>query len=78
MALRKPEERQTIDQVLKLVKGLSSQGREELLNQLKLEQLRRDIQEGIDASERGELFSEEEVMAEMKKHHAELKKAGRH
>lgn len=36
------------------------------LKLMKLEELRRQIQIGIDASNRGELFSEEEVMERLK------------
>lgn len=61
MAQRKPEDKVTLDQVLKLADQLTPEEQEKLLDQLKLEQLRRDIQIGIDQADRGELLSEEEV-----------------
>lgn len=63
MAQRKPEDNISVQQVLKLVEKLSPDEREEVLYQLKLQDLRREIQKGIDSAERGELHSEEEVMA---------------
>lgn len=39
------------------------------LKQMKLEELRRQIQIGIDASNRGEVVSEEEAMARLKLRH---------
>jgi hypothetical protein len=69
MAQRKPEESVKVQQVLKLVDELSPEERDEVLYQLKLEDLRREIQKGIDSAERGELYSEEEVMAYLDEHH---------
>ena len=69
MAQRKPEENIRIQQVLNLVHELTAQEQEQLLEQLKLEDLRREIQKGIDSAERGELYSEEEVMASLDEHH---------
>lgn len=77
MAQRKSEEQGTIEQVLKLVDQLSAEGREEVLYQLKLDELRRDIQVGVDQADRGEVFSEQEAMAQLKAHHEELRKAGK-
>jgi antitoxin ParD1/3/4 len=39
------------------------------LKQMKLEELRRQIQIGIDASDRGEVLTEEEVMQRLKARH---------
>lgn len=69
MAQRKPEESVKVQQVLKLVDELTPEERDEVLYQLKLEDLRREIQKGIDSAERGELYSEEEVMAYLDEHH---------
>jgi hypothetical protein len=77
MAQRKPEEHGTIEQVLKLVDQLSPEGREEVLYLLKRDELRRDLQVGIDQANKGELFSEEEVLAQLKVHDEELRKAGK-
>jgi hypothetical protein len=72
VAQRKPEEHGTIEQVLKLVDGLSPEGREEVLYILKRDALRRDLQVGIDQANRGELFSEEDVLAQLKAHREKL------
>lgn len=61
MAQRKPEEKVTVDQVLKLVDQLTPEERQELLDQLKLEDLRREIQIGLDAAERGDVVSLDEL-----------------
>ena len=65
MAQRKPEEQAAFDQVLKLVHQLTAQEQQQLLDQLKLEDLRREIRKGIEASERGEVCTEEEVLAHL-------------
>jgi predicted transcriptional regulator len=69
MAQRNPEESLKVQQVLKLVGELTPEERDEVLYQLKLEDLRREIQKGIDSADRGELYSEEEVMAYLDEHH---------
>jgi hypothetical protein len=69
MAQRKPEDSVKVQQVLKLVDELTPEERDEVLYQLKLEDLRREIQKGIDSADRGELYSEEEVMAYLDEHH---------
>jgi hypothetical protein len=77
MAQHTPEEQTTIEQVLKLVDQLSVAGKEKVLQLLKYQELRREIQLGIDQADRGELFSEEQVMAEMELHHEKLRKASK-
>ncbi len=69
MSQRKPEDNVKVQQVLKLVDELTPEERDEVLYQLKLEDLRREIQKGIDSAERGELYSEKEVMAYLDEHH---------
>ena len=69
MAQRKPQESEKVQHVRKLVDELTPGERDEVLYQLKLEDLRREIQKGIDSAERGELYSEEEVMAHLDEHH---------
>lgn len=61
MAQRKPEENAKVQQVLKLVGELTPQERDEVLHQLKLQDLQRDIQIGLDAAERGDVVSLEEL-----------------
>lgn len=63
MAQRKPQESARVRQVLKLVEGLAPEERDEVVYQLKLEDLRREIQKGVDSAERGDLCSEEDAMA---------------
>ena len=72
MAQRKPEEQTTFDQVLKLVHQLTAQELQQLLEQLKLEDLRREIRKGIEASERGEVVSLEELNQRLDVKHAEI------
>ncbi len=61
MAQRIPEENVRAQQVLKLVDELTPQERYEVLYQLKLQDLRREIQIGLDAAERGDVVSLEEL-----------------
>lgn len=61
------KQKPTVDQVLKLVDQLSAEEREQLMHKLKAEDFRRDIQEGIDAAERGELKNADEVIARLRK-----------
>lgn len=72
MAQRKPEETAKVQQVLKLVEELSLEEREAVLYQLKLQDLRREIQKGIDASERGEVMSLEELNRRLDATRAEI------
>ena len=66
MAQRKPEDKINIDQVLRLVHKLSAEERKQLLEQLTIEDLSHEIQQGIDAADRGELLPAEQVFAELK------------
>ncbi len=59
--------RPTVDQVLKLVDQLSPEEREQLMQELRAEDFRRDIQKGIAAADRGELKPAEEVLAKLRK-----------
>lgn len=68
MAQRKSDETARVQQVLKLVQELSPEEREAVFYQLKLEELRREIQKGIDSSEQGNVFSEEEAWARLDEH----------
>jgi hypothetical protein len=63
MAQLQPEEKVTVDQVLRLVGQLTAEEQGQVFDQLKLEDLRREIRKGIEASERGEVYREEEVLA---------------
>lgn len=72
MAQRKPEENAKIQQVLKLVHELTAQEQQELLEHLKFENLRREIQTGIDQADRGEFISLEELNERLDATHAKL------
>ncbi len=72
MAQRKPEEQTTFDQVLKLVHQLTATEQQQLLEQLKLEDLRREIGKGIEASERGAVVSLEELNQRLDAKHVEI------
>jgi predicted transcriptional regulator len=56
----------TVDQVLKLVDQLSAEEREQLIQELRTEDFRREIQKGVDAADRGELAPAEEVLARLR------------
>ena len=66
MAQPLPEERTTLNNVLKLVDKLTPEEREKLLQQLKLDDLRHKVQIGIDQADRGELIDGEELLDELR------------
>ncbi len=65
MAQPKPE-RLSMDQVLKLVNDLPQEEQQELLRQMKLQELRRDLQLGIDQLDKGEGIPGKQVFAELR------------
>jgi predicted transcriptional regulator len=67
MAQPLPEERSTVDQVLKLVSQLTPESQEEIIEQIKLQWLRQEVQKGIDQADRGELLDADEAFAELEK-----------
>lgn len=72
MAQRKPDEHTNFEQVLELVHELTAQEQQQLLEQLQLEDLHREIRRGIEASERGETVSLEELDRRLNAKHAEI------
>jgi hypothetical protein len=72
MAQRKPEEQVTLSQVLKLAHQLTPEEQSKLLAQLKIEELQRDLQVGIDEADRGQLISEEQVLQHLDHCHQEV------
>jgi hypothetical protein len=72
MAQRKPEESVKVQQVLKLVDELTSEERDEVLYRLKLEDVRQEVQIGIDQADRGELISLDELNQMLDATHARL------
>jgi predicted transcriptional regulator len=71
MAQRKPEEQVTLSQVLKLAHQLTPDEQSKLLAQLKIEELQRALQIGIDEADRGQLVSEEQVLQHLDACHKE-------
>jgi hypothetical protein len=54
MAQRKPEEKTTLDQVLKLADQLTPDEQEQLVEQMKLHWLRRELGKAAESLDRGE------------------------
>ena len=61
---RKPDTK-SFNQVLKSVGTFSHEERAKLSQELQLEELRYEIQKGIDEADRGELLPAEQVFAEL-------------
>jgi len=57
MAQRRPEEQTTFDQVLKLVENLAPDAQEQLVEEMKLQWLRRSLDEGEKDLEEGRTVS---------------------
>lgn len=70
--MAQPQEKPTVNQLLKLADQLTPEEQEELLGQLKLKELRREILLGIDASNRGDVVSLEELNQRLDAKHAEI------
>lgn len=64
--MRQPQEKPTVELVLKLVNQLTPQERSQLLDQLNHEDLRRAIRVGIHQADRGELIDGEELLEELR------------
>ena len=65
MAQRKPEERTTLDQVLKLADQLTPEEQDKLVDELKLAWLRRAIAEGEESIRQQGTRDAEEVFSEV-------------
>jgi len=74
MAQPKPE-RISIEEILKLVEQLSPEGQEQLVEEVKLQWLRREVQKGIDSLDRGEGLDGDQVFAELKERYEHRKAA---
>lgn len=62
-----PKEKPTVEQVLRLVEELTPEEREQLLEEMiNYQELRRNIQIGLDQAARGELIDGEVVFADLK------------
>ncbi len=76
MVQRTPEENVTLDQVVKLVDRLTAEDREQLLDRLKMEKLRRSIQIGIDQADKGQVVDGDQVFKQMRERNAAFKRKG--
>ncbi len=65
MAQPKPEH-VSVEEILKLVDQLSPQEQDQLVEEMKLQWLRREVQRGIDEADRGELIDGDIVFGELK------------
>ncbi len=62
---KRKEEKPTVKDVLKLVHLLSPEEQEQLVEQVKLEWLKREVQKGIDQAENGEFVDGEALLNEL-------------
>ncbi len=76
MAQRKPEDQTTFDQVLKLVENLTPEAQEQLLEEMKLQWLRRELGQAEDELRRGEGVPGEQVFAELRERNKALREIG--
>ena len=65
MAKQEPEPI-TVKEILKLVDRLSPEDHEQLVEDMKLQWLRREVKKGIEQADHGELINGDEVFAELK------------
>jgi replicative DNA helicase len=61
MAQRKPDEQSNFDQVLKLVENLTPEQQDRLVEQIKLQWLRRALAEAEESVAQGRVLTEEEL-----------------
>jgi len=64
--MTKAQEKPTVEQVMKLVEQLTPGEREQILDQLKMDDLRRAIQLGIEQADQGKLVDGEEVFRQLR------------
>jgi predicted transcriptional regulator len=64
--MTKAQEKPTVEQVMKLVEQLTPGEREQILDQLKMDDLRRAIQVGIEQADQGKLVDREEVFRKLR------------
>jgi hypothetical protein len=76
VAQRKPEDQTTFDQVLKLVENLTPEAQEQLLEEMKLQWLRRELGQAEDELRRGEGVPGEQVFAELRERNKALREIG--
>jgi predicted transcriptional regulator len=71
--MRQPKEKPTVDQIMKLVDQLTPEDRDQILEQLKMSNLRQAIQIGVEQADRGEVVDGEEVFRQMRERNAALR-----
>jgi len=76
MAQRKPEDQTTFDQVLKLVENLTPEAQEQLIQEMKLQWLRRELGKAEDELRRGEGVHGDQVFAELRERNKALREKG--
>lgn len=76
MAQRKPEEQDTIDQVLKLVENLTPEAQEHLVEEMKLQWLRRAIDYGEESLKQHGGIPAEEVFRRLEARNAQYREKG--
>lgn len=62
-----PQEKPTVEQVLKLVEQLTPEEREQILEEMKLQELQRALTRAEESIARGEGIPGEDVIAELRK-----------
>lgn len=68
-----PQEKPTVEQVMRLVDQLTPEEREQVLDELKLADLKKAIQVGIEQSDRGDFVDGDEVFSQMRERNAALR-----
>lgn len=65
--MEQPKEKPTVEQVLRLVEELTPEEREQVLDEMnQYQELRRNIQIGLEQAARGELIDGDVVLADLK------------
>jgi hypothetical protein len=76
MAQRKPEEQATFDQVLKLVENFTPEEQDRLIEEMKLQWLRRELGKAEAELRRGEGVPGEQVFAELRERNKAIREKG--
>ncbi|MBY0546140.1 MAG: hypothetical protein K2W95_02555 [Candidatus Obscuribacterales bacterium] len=78
MAQRKPEEQSTFDQVLKLVENLTPDAQEQLVGEMKLKWLRRELSKAEESVAQGRVLTEEQLEARLDAKRREISEREQH
>lgn len=75
--MEQPKEKPTVEQVLKLVEELTPEEREQVLDEMNnYQELRRNIQIGLEQAKRGELIDGDEVFRLLRERNAAMREKG--